>query len=146
MVPESLGAVAIARRRLQGQTGRWSCVLYQVSLRGYKRLKENRVTETTNMDESNGTNLKPILPILFLNKLMNIGSVLVPSPDRWCERALGTSTKLSRKVLNPFTINSVPTNTPYRKLCKFLTNHAPHLHHSLQVGMPVAHRARRDQT
>jgi hypothetical protein len=33
-VSESLGAAAIARRRLQGQTGRWPCVLYQVSLRG----------------------------------------------------------------------------------------------------------------
>jgi hypothetical protein len=29
----------------------------------------NRVTENTNMGESNGTNLKPILPILFLTSL-----------------------------------------------------------------------------
>jgi hypothetical protein len=29
----------------------------------------NSVTETTNMDESNGTNLKPILPTLFLTSL-----------------------------------------------------------------------------
>jgi hypothetical protein len=34
----------------------------------------NSVTQTTNMNESNGTNLKPILPILFFfDKLMNIG-------------------------------------------------------------------------
>jgi hypothetical protein len=58
------------------------------------------------MDESNGTNLKPILPILFFNKLMNVSLVLVPSPDRWRERALGTSTKLGRKVLTfPFNRN-----------------------------------------
>jgi hypothetical protein len=41
----------------------------------------NNVTQTTNMDESNGTYLKPILPILFVNKLMNIGLVIIPSPD-----------------------------------------------------------------
>ena len=35
--------------------------------------KLNRVTETTNMGKSNGTNLKPIPPILFFNKLMKIG-------------------------------------------------------------------------
>jgi hypothetical protein len=51
------------------------------------------------MDESNGTNLKPILQILFFNKLMNIGLVLIPSPDHWRERALGTITKLGRNVL-----------------------------------------------
>jgi hypothetical protein len=56
------------------------------------------VTETRNMDESNGTNLKPILPILFFNKLMKIVLVLVPSPDCWRERLLGTSTKTGRKV------------------------------------------------
>jgi len=32
----------------------------------------NRVTETTNMGECNGTNLKPIPPIIFFNKLMKI--------------------------------------------------------------------------
>jgi hypothetical protein len=28
----------------------------------------NSVTQTTKMDESNGTNLKPILPILFFSQ------------------------------------------------------------------------------
>ena len=51
------------------------------------------------MDESNGTNLKPILPILFLKKFMNIVLVLVPSPDCWRERLLGTSTKTGFKGL-----------------------------------------------
>jgi hypothetical protein len=61
----------------------------------------NSVTQTTNMDKSNGTNLKPILPILFFfNKLMNIGLVIVPSLDCWHERLLGTSPKIGRKVLN----------------------------------------------
>ena len=34
--------------------------------------KVNRVTETTNMEESDGTNLKPKPPILFFNKLMKV--------------------------------------------------------------------------
>jgi hypothetical protein len=34
--------------------------------------KVDRVTETKNMGESNGTNLKPIVPLLFFNKLMKI--------------------------------------------------------------------------
>jgi hypothetical protein len=34
--------------------------------------KVSRVTETTDMEESDGTNLKPIPPILFFNKLMKI--------------------------------------------------------------------------
>jgi hypothetical protein len=29
----------------------------------------NSITQTTNMDESNGTNLKPILPIFFLTSI-----------------------------------------------------------------------------
>jgi len=32
----------------------------------------NRITETTNIGESNGTNLKPVPSILFFNKLMKI--------------------------------------------------------------------------
>jgi len=36
----------------------------------------NRVTETTNMGESNGTNLKQIAPILFFNKLIKIGKYM----------------------------------------------------------------------
>jgi hypothetical protein len=32
----------------------------------------NRVAETTNMGESNGRNLRPVLPVLFLKKLMKI--------------------------------------------------------------------------
>jgi hypothetical protein len=55
----------------------------------------NSVTQTMNMDESNGTNLKPIPPILFFNKLMNIGLVIVPSPDCWREWLLGPRTKIS---------------------------------------------------
>jgi hypothetical protein len=35
------------------------------------------VTETASMEECNGTNLKPIPPILFFNKRMKIGDVLV---------------------------------------------------------------------
>jgi hypothetical protein len=35
--------------------------------------KVNRVTGTTHIGESNGTNLKPIPTILFFNKLMKIG-------------------------------------------------------------------------
>jgi len=52
------------------------------------------------MDKSNGTNLKPILPILFFKKFMKIVLVLVPSPDCWHERLLGTSTKTGFKGLN----------------------------------------------
>jgi hypothetical protein len=36
------------------------------------RRKLNTVTETTNMGESNGTNLKPIAPILFFNRFLKI--------------------------------------------------------------------------
>jgi hypothetical protein len=32
----------------------------------------NKVTETINMRDGNDTSLKPILPILFFNKLMKI--------------------------------------------------------------------------
>jgi hypothetical protein len=34
--------------------------------------KLNTVTETTNIRESNGTNLKPIAPILFFNEFLKI--------------------------------------------------------------------------
>jgi hypothetical protein len=60
------------------------------------------VTETRNMDESNGINLKPGLPILFFNKLMKIGLVIVPSLDCWRERLLGTSTRSGQKVFRGF--------------------------------------------
>jgi hypothetical protein len=40
----------------------------------YRKL--NRVIETTNMGESNGTSLKAIPPILFFHKLMKIGKYL----------------------------------------------------------------------
>ena len=36
----------------------------------------------------------------FFNKLMNIGLVLVPTPDWWRERPIGTSTNAGRKVLS----------------------------------------------
>jgi len=38
----------------------------------YGLQEAKRVTETTNMGESNGTNLKPILQYFFFNKLMKI--------------------------------------------------------------------------
>jgi len=34
--------------------------------------KVKRISETTNMEESDGTDLKPILPIHFFNKFMKI--------------------------------------------------------------------------
>jgi len=63
-------------------------------------------TESTNMDESNGTNLKPLRPILFFNKLMKIGLVLVPMPDWWHERPIGTSTNAGQKVLIILPLNT----------------------------------------
>jgi len=41
-----------------------------MQLQGWQ--EANRVTETINMGEFNGTNLKPLSPILFFNKLMKI--------------------------------------------------------------------------
>ena len=35
----------------------------------------------------------------FFNKLMKIGLVLVPTPDWWRERPVGTSTNADQKVL-----------------------------------------------
>ena len=56
-------------------------------------------TESIHMDESNGTNPKPLRPIVFFNKLMKIGLVLVPTPGWWRERLVGTSTNAGWKVL-----------------------------------------------
>jgi hypothetical protein len=42
------------------------------SIRSYRASRKPTVTETTNMDESNGTNLNPISSILFFNKVMKI--------------------------------------------------------------------------
>jgi hypothetical protein len=39
----------------------------------YRACRKPTVTETTNMEESNGTNLNPISSILFFNKVMKIG-------------------------------------------------------------------------
>ena len=48
--------------------------LQESSIRTYTACRKvNRVTETTNMGEFNGTNLKPVPPILFFNKPMKIG-------------------------------------------------------------------------
>jgi len=44
----------------------------EYSICSYGFQEANRVTETTNMGECNGTNLKPIPSILFFNKLMKI--------------------------------------------------------------------------
>jgi hypothetical protein len=66
----------------------------------YKSLgKMWTVTETASMEESNGTNLKPISPILFFNKCMKIRDVLVLRQDKWRERLRSTSTPLGLKVL-----------------------------------------------
>jgi hypothetical protein len=53
--------------------------------------KLNTVTETTNIGGSNGTNLKPIAPILFYTFFKNRG-VLVLRPDSWGKRPRRTST------------------------------------------------------
>jgi hypothetical protein len=52
----------------------------------------HRITDTASMEESNDTNLKPVLPIHFFNKRMKIGMVLVPRQDGWRKRLHGTST------------------------------------------------------
>jgi hypothetical protein len=51
------------------------------------------------MEESNGTNMKPILPIIFFNKRMKIGDVLVLRRYSWRERLRGTITPSGVKVL-----------------------------------------------
>jgi hypothetical protein len=43
------------------------------SIRSYRAFRKPTVTETTNMEESNGTNLNPLSSIIFLNKVMKIG-------------------------------------------------------------------------
>jgi hypothetical protein len=50
------------------------------------------------MEECNGTNLKPILP-MFFNKRMKIWMVLVLSRDSWLKRQHGSSTNVGLKVL-----------------------------------------------
>jgi len=39
-------------------------------------MNANRATESTNMEGSNGTNLKPIAPILFFNKRMKVAEYI----------------------------------------------------------------------
>jgi hypothetical protein len=106
MASEGLGIVAIINH-MQALTPRSNQLMAHVFYTEYYYAlinagrNTNSVTETTNMDVSNGTNLKPILPVLFFfNKLMKIDLVIVPSPDCWCDWLLGTSTKLGRKVLS----------------------------------------------
>jgi len=61
----------------------------------------NRVTETTNMGESNGTNLKAIPPIIFLTSLRKC-KVLLLLPDSWLERSWSISTLRGWEVLIVF--------------------------------------------
>jgi hypothetical protein len=74
MASEGLGAVAI-KYHTQALTPRSNQLMVHVFyMESHFTLisagrNMNSVTETTNMDESNGTNLKPILPILFLTSL-----------------------------------------------------------------------------
>jgi hypothetical protein len=42
----------------------------------------NRVAETTNIGESNGTNLRPVLPILFLIAYENHGVFINTPPGQ----------------------------------------------------------------
>jgi hypothetical protein len=51
------------------------------------------------MEQCNGTNLEPIPPIIFFNKRMKIGDVLVLSWDRWRERLRSGTTAPGVKVL-----------------------------------------------
>jgi hypothetical protein len=51
------------------------------------------------MGESNGTNLKPILPILFYKTAYENQGVLVLRPNTWCERPQSTSAPHGWEVL-----------------------------------------------
>jgi hypothetical protein len=51
------------------------------------------------MEESNGTNLKPILPIHFLKPIYEIRGVLELRPDSGLDRSRSTSTPRGLKVL-----------------------------------------------
>jgi hypothetical protein len=59
----------------------------------------NKVTEITNMGESNGTNLRPIVPILLFKKAYENRRVLILHPDSWHERPWSINTPHRRKVL-----------------------------------------------
>jgi hypothetical protein len=52
------------------------------------------------MEESNDTNLKPIVQILSFNKCINIWIVLVFCRDSWRKSLCGTSATVGLKVLN----------------------------------------------
>jgi hypothetical protein len=51
------------------------------------------------MEESNGTNLKLILPIHFFKQIYEISGVLELRPDRGLDRSRSTRTPPGRKVL-----------------------------------------------
>jgi len=51
------------------------------------------------MGECNGTNLKPIAPILFFKQVFENRGVLVLRPDCWRERPRSTSTLRGANVL-----------------------------------------------
>jgi hypothetical protein len=58
-----------------------------------------RVTETTSMGESNGTNLKPILPIAFFKQVYENLEVTVLCRDGWRDRLRSIYTMLGAKAL-----------------------------------------------
>jgi hypothetical protein len=51
------------------------------------------------MEESNGTNLKPILPIDFFKQIYEISGVLERRVYRWLDRSRSTRTPPGLKVL-----------------------------------------------
>jgi hypothetical protein len=67
----------------------------------------NRVTETTNVGESNGTNLKPIPPILFFKQAYEYLEVLILRLDSWCEWSRSISTPYGREVLKTYEVTVV---------------------------------------
>jgi hypothetical protein len=73
-----------------------------------------RVTETTSVGESNGTNLKPIIPIAFFKQVYENLEVTVLCQDGWHERLRSIYTTLGAKVLKySFIIIITINNTIY---------------------------------
>ena len=65
------GQLQYQQRHALSQTPK-QLVARESSIHNYTACRKLIVTETTNMGESNGTNLKPIPPIIFFIKLMKI--------------------------------------------------------------------------
>jgi hypothetical protein len=59
----------------------------------------SRVTETTNVGESNGTNLNPTSSVLFFFFCYENRGVLILRPDSWHERSRSISTPRGLEVL-----------------------------------------------